>query len=223
MEKKDTLVIELHGGPGVGKTTIGLGLTALLKLYLGEYTRSDLAAEYVSEFAKEIALEEYSREENCYHQKIKNQALLFGTQLERLLQLNKKINFIVNDSPLLLCAEYAPKEYYPESAWLEIIRANYSHFSEIIHVYIKRNDQLNYLNIGRLQNLDQAKIIDDKLSYLLFKYCEVPLIVTGDILAPYRILGYLIEKNLLPKKEGAGLNEFVEWYKLKLTQALYEL
>lgn len=212
-----TILIELIAGPAAGKTTTALGLTNLLKFYFSEYLRSDLTVEYVSEYAKEVALE---YQDACipYHNKIRNQALLFGIQLERLLQLKDKANFIVNDSALILCAHYAPKEYYDEKSLMTLIQNNYKHFDNVIYIYIERDEKIKHLKLGRLESLTTSKNIDKNLISLLNRYNIHPFIVKGNISAPFKIINFL-SKNNLPILEDL---DFVNWYKTKIMNTLGE-
>lgn len=210
-----TILIELIAGPAAGKTTTALGLTNLLKFYFSEYLRSDLTVEYVSEYAKEVALE---YQDACipYHNKIRNQALLFGIQLERLLQLKDKANFIVNDSSLMLCAHYAPKDYYDEKSLVNLISSNYSQFDKVFHIYIQRDEKIKHLKLGRLENLQKSIEIDNNLTNMMKKYEIYPYIVKGNISAPFKIINHLRGK-ILPRDEDL---EFIDWYRNRILTAM---
>lgn len=209
-----TCLIELIGGPASGKTTTALGLCNLLKFYFAEYIHTSFSVEYVSEYAKEIALE-YQNIELPYHNKIKNQALIFGTQLERLLQLKDKTDIIINDSSLLLCAEYAPKEFYDENSMLNLIKSNYKHFSDVIHIFVEREENIRFINLGRKETLEQAKAIDNNLKKLLKKYNGLAMYVKGNMSAPFKIIRAL--GKILPFREDL---DFSSWYKNKILQSL---
>lgn len=62
----NTIVINLFGEPGVGKSTAAMDITAKLK-------RKDINAEYVSEFAKDKVYENNGKV-------FKHQEYLFGKQ-----------------------------------------------------------------------------------------------------------------------------------------------
>ena len=88
-----TLVCNLHGGPGTGKSTTAAQVFASLKL-------KGVNAELVTEYAKGWAWQD---------RKIKplDQFYLFGKQLHREYLLYDKVDVIVSDSPTAIAAFYA--------------------------------------------------------------------------------------------------------------------
>ncbi len=87
-----TYVVNLLGGSGLGKST-----TAAL-LY-GAMKNKGLQSEMVREFVKEWAWE--GKKPTAI-----GQSIIYGRQLERESLLYGKVEYIVTDSPLLLCAVY---------------------------------------------------------------------------------------------------------------------
>ena len=88
----DTIVINLFGEPSAGKSTAAMDITARLK-------RKGINAEYVSEFAKDKVYENNS-------EVFKHQEYLFGKQSFKMGRVKDKVQVIVVDSPLILCAVY---------------------------------------------------------------------------------------------------------------------
>lgn len=86
--KKDTLIVNLIGGPGAGKTTSMAGIFNKLKC-------QGIDAEMVSEFAKELIYE--NRKDT-----MKDELYIFAKQSHRLFCVNGKVDVIVTDRPLIL-------------------------------------------------------------------------------------------------------------------------
>lgn len=88
----NTVVINLFGEPGAGKSTAAMDITARLK-------RKGINAEYVSEFAKDKVYENNS-------EVFKHQEYLFGKQSFKMGRVRDKVQVMVVDSPLILCIVY---------------------------------------------------------------------------------------------------------------------
>lgn len=94
MNNKDTLVVNLFGAPGSGKSTAAAWLFANLKM-------ENVNAELVIEFAKGLAWEN-----NLSALDPKNQLYILGNQQYALNKLIGKVDVILTDSPLLLSSIY---------------------------------------------------------------------------------------------------------------------
>ena len=89
---KKSLIINLYGGPGSGKSTCAAYIFSQLKMH-------GINAELVTEFAKDKVWENNT-------EVFKNQAYLFGKQSYRISRCKCKLDVIVTDSPLPLCIFY---------------------------------------------------------------------------------------------------------------------
>ena len=84
-EGKNTLVVNLIGGPGAGKSTTMAGVFSKLKS-LG------VDAEMVSEFAKELVWE--NRKDT-----MKDETYIFAKQAHRIFRVNGQVDVIVKCCP----------------------------------------------------------------------------------------------------------------------------
>ena len=87
-----TLVVNLMGPPGTGKSTMAAEIFAMLKW-------EGVNCELVGEFAKELVWEER-------HETMKDEDYLFAKQAHRLFRLQDKVDVIVTDRPLVLSVMY---------------------------------------------------------------------------------------------------------------------
>lgn len=91
-----TKVISLVGGSGIGKSTTAAGLYYEMK-------KLGVNCELVREFVKEWAWA--GKKVGPY-----GQSIIYGQQVERESNLYGKVDYIVTDSPLILCPVY--QKYY---------------------------------------------------------------------------------------------------------------
>jgi hypothetical protein len=96
----NTLIVNLYGGPGTGKSRIAAGIFSKLKF-------KNINCEYVSEFAKDVVWEER-------HETLKDQLYISAKQYHKLHRLIGKVSVIITDSPILLGAVYGDDLYLNE-------------------------------------------------------------------------------------------------------------
>lgn len=145
--KINTICVNLFAGAGAGKSTCATGIFTLLKHH-------NINAEYVSEYAKDLAWEER------LHIK-RNDLDLFTEQAKRQFRLNGKVDVMITDSPILLSSVYQEPldELFHAMVMREFKKYNNLNF------YIKRVKP--YLRIGRAESFNGAKKIDVKVQTLL--------------------------------------------------------
>ena len=90
---KDTIIVNLYGGPGTGKSTGAAYIFSMLKM-------TGVDAEYVTEFAKDKAWEGNQEVFKC-------QFYITGKQAYRIARCFGKVDVIVTDSPIRLGKIYA--------------------------------------------------------------------------------------------------------------------
>lgn len=126
-------LIELYGGPGIGKSTLALGLAFALKaghepcaLAGGLRWRRPVAVE-VSDEEAAWQVREVQAARGDARTWLSNQLRLGGAQLHRLeAQAGSGTEVVVTDSPMLLCAQYARPDRYPAAEWRAVLRAHYA-------------------------------------------------------------------------------------------------
>ena len=155
----DTIVVNLFGEPSAGKSTCAMDITAQLK-------RHGINAEYVSEFAKDKVYENNG-------EVFKHQEYLFGKQSFKMGRVKNKVQVMVVDSPLILCAVYNTDKVLGEDFNKTVLN--------VFNSYNNRNYLLtryhSYENEGRFQKEDEAKEVRkeiiDKLNQYNIKYEEI--------------------------------------------------
>lgn len=156
--KRNTIVINIAGGPGTGKTTIAAELFSKLK-------EKGYEVENVSEFAKELVWE-------GRNEAFDDRLYMHGEQNHRLMQMNGKLDYIITDSPLFLTAvynDYYLKDKFPKSYNQMIENVTYETFKLYNNKTYLLERNTNYKIVGRRENKNTAKQIDEALIKYLDK------------------------------------------------------
>ena len=147
--KRSPLLINLFAGPSAGKTTAALELTAALK-------KKGFNVEYVSEYAKELVLENKT-------ELLKNQVHVTDEQFHRLDRLrNSGVEIIVTDSPVLLGKVYGEGKISREYGKKLL---TYHNSFDNFNLFVNRGS--TFQTEGRVHNLEQSKELDAKILTLL--------------------------------------------------------
>lgn len=176
-------VINLFGGPGVGKSTTAYGLSFFMKL-------EGLDIELINEYAKDMVWE-------GRHNVLSDQCYILAKQRRKVLRLENQVEWVVADSPFILGLVYDQKkrvtfEPYVMELWNEFENVNY---------YLTRN--VPYVEIGRVQTEDEAKEIDEDVLNMLNRVGVPFKTVTGGTKAIGAILDDLgLCKNFRPLIEN---------------------
>lgn len=152
---RTTKVINLYGGPGVGKSTIAAYLFAEMK-------SAGLVVELVREYVKDIVWGDTPA--------ILDDALyLLAKQHRRQFILSGKVDYIITDAPIMLNYYYAknvPKSFFDLTLDLTQEFDNYN---------IRLIREKAYVREGRYQKEEEAKMIDSDLLELPVEFdLEVP-------------------------------------------------
>lgn len=159
----ETIVVNLFGGPGSGKSTGAAYIFSQLKM-------RNINAELVTEFAKDKTWENNL-------EALKNQSYIFGKQSFRLSRLNGKVDVIITDAPLINSIIYNNDEVLGDK-FNEVVKNVHNSFTNY-NVFIKRVKKYNIS--GRSQTEEEAKLLDKKIKDILnkFDYTEVEGNVDG--------------------------------------------
>lgn len=144
----ETLVVNLLGGSGCGKSTMASDIFSKLK-------KKGIECELVTEFAKDLVWEERN---NTF----KDQAYIFGKQYHRMFRLLDKVDVIITDSPLLLSIIYDKEQS--------------DKFSDYVLYKFNQMNNLNFMlervvsfnpNGRNESNIEEAKEYDDTIKNLM--------------------------------------------------------
>ncbi len=146
---KETVIINIYGGPGVGKSTLAARVFAELR-------EQGLEAELVTEYAKELVW--FGRQAE-----MADQLSIFAQQHRRILRVWGKVEYIVTDSPILNSLLYQPKGY-PES-FSKMVREFDARFPRQLNFLLERKHP--YERSGRVHTEREAISLDQELPRLL--------------------------------------------------------
>jgi len=173
-----TLLVNLFGGPGCGKSTTRAGIFHKLKL-------RGYNVEEAPEYAKQLTWEKRGMALTC-------QPYVLGKQLFTIYRLMGQVEAIITDSPIILGSVYAPPEELP--SFHQFVIDKFNSFDSI-NFYINRVKPYN--PAGRNQDLEGAKQIDD----VVLKYIQAHNIpyenIDGDeggAIEAAALVGYMLER-----------------------------
>jgi hypothetical protein len=147
---KNSKIINLFGGPGIGKSSIAAGITYELK-------KTHITVDNPYEFPKLLAWDNNM-------EAIKDQFYVVANQHRHIAKSFGKVDYIVVDSPILLSHVYNtyytsdyPSNRYGESFLKFMLDLHNSY--DNINILLSRSDG-NHNNDERYQNLEQSLEID---------------------------------------------------------------
>lgn len=145
-------IINIFGGPGVGKSTQAAHLFSIMK-------KNNMSVELTQEFPKIIAWENNKSA-------IIDQFYIAANQHRNITRLYGNVEYIIVDSPIILsniyCDKYQNHNEYPTSLYigsLDIFIIELFKKYDNINVFLKRQNQ-TFNESGRFQNLNESKFID---------------------------------------------------------------
>lgn len=143
-----TIVINLYGGPGAGKSTLASELYVLMK-------RQGMSVELVREYAKDWAYQDK------HIDTLMKQTYILAKQAQRESSLYGKVKYLVTDCPMALSGFYAQK-YLGTPAMsvlmLEFLRE--AERADVEHLYFQVPRNKAFDTNGRYESEDEAKEID---------------------------------------------------------------
>lgn len=144
-------IVNLFGGPGVGKSSIAAGITYKLK-------KKHITCDNPYEFPKLLAWDEN-------HSAIQDQLYVLANQHRGIVKSYGKVDYIVLDSPILLSLTYRnyykgvdyPASLYGKS-FDKMVLDTFNQYNNI-NIVLERADG-NHNNKERYQNLEESKELD---------------------------------------------------------------
>lgn len=156
-----TLIVNLLGGAGAGKSTGAAYIFSQLKL-------KGIEVELVTEFAKDKVWENAN-------EALDNQAYVFGQQYHRISRVYNKVDVIITDSPLILSMIYNSKKP-PLDKYFNDMVLNVFKWYPSANYFIERVKPYN--NNGRIhtekESNEVADLIKDVLNKNYINYEVIP-------------------------------------------------
>ena len=144
---KETLIINLIGGPGSGKSTCASGIFYQLK-------KMGVNCELALEFAKDKVWEES-------YKILDDQFYIFGKQYHKLFRLCGKVDVVITDSPLIVSMLY---NKMPSVYFNDFVIEQFNMFNNLTF-FVNRPE--HYQTEGRIQTKKESQNLDGILKHLL--------------------------------------------------------
>lgn len=139
--KKKTIIVNLFGGPGCGKSTGAAYIFSQLKL-------NGIDCEYVTEFAKDKVWENNEEVFKC-------QFYITGKQIFKISRCFGKVDVIITDSPISIGIQYTDSVLLKQAILEEFNKYQENN----LNILLKRVTK--YDTNGRNQTEEEAKQIDN--------------------------------------------------------------
>lgn len=155
-----TKIINLFGGPGIGKSSIASGLTYKLK-------KKHITCDNPYEFPKILAWDEN-------HSAIQDQLYVLANQHRGIVKSFGKVDYIVLDSPILLSLVY--RSVYRGTNYPATLYGDY--FDKMVLDIHSKYDNLNILlkrteggfnEKERYQSLEESRKLDESIENVLIQ------------------------------------------------------
>ena len=151
-------IVNIFGGPGIGKSTIAAGVTYQLK-------KNHISCDQPYEFPKLLAWDEN-------HSAIQDQLYVLANQHRGIVKSYGKVDYIVLDSPILLSLTYRnyykgidyPSSLYGES-FDKMVLDIHNQYENINIVLSRCNGK--HSDVERFQNLEESIELDGEIETTL--------------------------------------------------------
>lgn len=154
-------IVNLFGGPGIGKSSIASGITYKLK-------KKHITCDNPYEFPKSLAWDNNN-------EAIKDQLYVLANQHRGIVKSFGKVDYIVLDSPILLSLVY--RSVYKGTEYPATLYDSY-HFDDLVLDIHNQYDSINILldrgdgnhnEKERYQSLEESQELDKKIEETLLK------------------------------------------------------
>jgi len=147
-------VINLIGGPGTGKSTAMAGIFYNLK-------KLGINCEMVTEYVKDkVWGEEFKT--------MDDQLYCSAKYYHKIWRVADKVDYVITDSSLLTGIFYNKE---PSDNFTNLILEEYRKFDNLLY-FLSRDDSF-FQSIGRIEDLEESKVIDARIKEFLERY-EIP-------------------------------------------------
>ena len=143
--KRETRVISIISGPGTGKSILASELFSALK-------RKSYSCELSSEYIKRKLREQATKV-------TQNQIYIFGKHQFQLFSLRGEVDIIITDAPLIFSTIYDDSN----CPFLKGLVLKEFNSYKNMNYYINRDENAEYEQEGRYQDINGAKKIDAKV------------------------------------------------------------
>ncbi len=148
----------LFGGAGTGKSTLAAKIFAKMK-------SNEYSCELVQEFIKPWAYQKR-------FPKSFDQLFIFASQLHAEDTFVHHVDHVVTDSPLLLQCAYAQHYNFFGADELVSLALKFEEKYPSLNFLLERGENTYKENEGRFQNIEEAKIIDEKILRMLVGHVD---------------------------------------------------
>jgi hypothetical protein len=158
-----TLIINLFGGPGCGKSTIAAGLFYKLKC------DGFFDCELVTEVAKDVIWDGNTDQ-------LANQSFVFGNQYHRIWRLLNKIDIIITDSPILLSVNY---DVSKSDTFEKLVVEKFKEMNNLNFLISRTDYEQPFILNGRVNDYQSSLIKDSEILNTLDKNSINYLTISG--------------------------------------------
>lgn len=150
--KNDCIIVNILGGPGVGKSILTSDIFAELKR---RFISAEISPEYIKKKLREGALKA-----------VESQIYIFGKQQYQIFSMKDEVDVIVTDSPFIFCSIYdKTKNKELES----LIMTEFNKYDNLNYLILRDKD-VPYEQEGRYQDYDGASEVDREMKNFLLKH-----------------------------------------------------
>lgn len=146
------LHINIFAGPGVGKSTLAMGLTAELK-------KRQFSADMTQEYAKELVYDEN-------YLLLDDQLHVAGEQYRRMNRLDRCVKIAVHDSPFVMGVNYCNDRHICHLEFNNFMVSQFKRFNNL-NIVLLRNPKYSFAEEGRRENLDESINLDHMIKDFL--------------------------------------------------------